>query len=469
MTVAFFIATVASVSILELARSYRTAFDVAFTEAELSGYLVSEWISESFSGIDYILKDALYGFDQHNILSASRTADERARINERLVRMAAYREDMIFLGLFDTDCVIQYGSIQEIIGDSSAELQRAYCDAVLEAPIQQMKLSGFFISSTGDMNVSATYPLVVDDNEVAGFSLAALDLSFFQRWLNSLSNPAITISIMDANQILLARKPKSNQVGEQVEDDRLAKFLQTGDDSVLFRRASPVDRIERLWSIRRTRNLPFVVAVGYALDDVLAAWRTKILAYLIGNLLVATISLFLALAYHRNRANAQAMETLAMTDPLTGQMNRRSFTKAVKARLKEVPSKQQGDAALIMIDVDHFKTINDSLGHDAGDSILTQLADELKACFRSSDLICRWGGEEFLAFVADADLETAKTLAARLQARLAKRQFLDGLTVSVSQGIATLEAQDSFELAIKRADDRLYAAKASGRNCFRFA
>jgi hypothetical protein len=62
----------------------------------------------------------------------------------------------------------------------------------------------------------------------------------------------------------------------------------------------------------------FVVAVGYALDDVLAAWRTKILAYLIGNILVATVSLFLALAYHRNRANAQDMERLAMTDPLTG-------------------------------------------------------------------------------------------------------------------------------------------------------
>ncbi|MBK5969147.1 MULTISPECIES: sensor domain-containing diguanylate cyclase [Thiorhodovibrio] len=468
LAVACFIATVVSVSLFELARSYRTAFDVAFTEAEMSGYLVSEWISESFSGIEAVLKIALYGFDGHNILSAARTADENARINDRLIQMASHHEDIIFLGLFDTDCVIQYGSIQDIIGDSSAELQRAYCGAVMETPIKQLKLSEFFISSTGEMNVSSTYPLVVDDNEVAGFALAALNLSFFQRWLNNLSNPAITISIMDANRILLARKPQSNKIGERVEDDRLARFLHSGGDSVLFRRVSPVDKIERLWSIQRTRNLPFVVAVGYALDDVLAAWRTKILAYLIGNILVATISLFLALAYHRNRESAQNMERLAMTDPLTGLMNRRSFTAVVKAKLKEAVCKDR-HASFIMIDVDHFKTINDTLGHDAGDSTLRQLADELTSNFRSSDLICRWGGEEFLAFVVDADLETAKTLAARLQACLAQRRFLDRLTISVSQGIAALEPQDTFESAIKRADDRLYQAKASGRNCFRFA
>jgi hypothetical protein len=84
LAVACFIATVVSVSLFELARSYRTAFDLAFTEAEMSGYLVSEWISESFSGIEAVLKIALYGFDQHNILSAARTADENARINDRL-------------------------------------------------------------------------------------------------------------------------------------------------------------------------------------------------------------------------------------------------------------------------------------------------------------------------------------------------------------------------------------------------
>lgn|GEM_PF-5595552 len=83
---AFFISIVVAASVFELVRSYRTAFAVAFTEADLSGYLVAEWISESFSGIEYILQDILCGFDQQLMLSASRSAEENAGINQRLVR-----------------------------------------------------------------------------------------------------------------------------------------------------------------------------------------------------------------------------------------------------------------------------------------------------------------------------------------------------------------------------------------------
>lgn len=90
---------------------------------------------------------------------------------------------------------------------------------------------------------------------LAGFALAALDLFFFQRWLNNLSNPAMTISIMDAHQVLLARKPSSNRLGERVEDAQLAGFLHSGDRAMRFRHASPVDQIDRLWSIRRTHRL----------------------------------------------------------------------------------------------------------------------------------------------------------------------------------------------------------------------
>jgi len=122
-----------------------------------------------------------------------------------------------------------------------------------------------------------------------------------------------------------------------------------------------------------------------------------------------------------------------MTDPLTGLMNRRRFATVVKAKLKEAVA-QNRNAAFIMLDVDHFKSINDSHGHDAGDGILKQLAEELQSSFRSSDLICRWGGEEFLAYVDDADAQTAKTLAARLQARLAKREFLNKLTRQCQPG-----------------------------------
>lgn len=462
-----FIAAVITASVLELARSYQTAFQVAFTEVDLSGYLVAEWVSESFSAIEYILKDALYDFNKANIRSASRSANENSIVNQRLLQKDIYHDDIIFLGIFDTACVIQYGSIDDIIGDSSAALNRSYCQEVMKKPIEKMKLSGFFISSTGAMNVSATYPLLGPHDEVVGFSLAALDLSFFQKWLDNIHNPAITISIMDLDQILLARKPTSQKVGQPVEDDRLTTFLRSGEESVSFRRASPVDDIDRLWSIRRTRNLPFVVAVGYALDDVLVSWRTKVASYVVGNLLVATVTLFLAMAYHKNRRTAEYMESLATTDPLTGLVNRRSFGWLVKGKLERALAANR-PASFIMIDIDHFKAINDSLGHDAGDMVLKAIAEELKSSFRSSDVIGRWGGEEFLVYVADADLEAAKALAERLAKRVSERVFIQDRSVTVSQGVAVLEPDADFEAAIKRADEMLYRAKRDGRNCVRF-
>lgn len=460
-----FVLAVFLASVFELIRSYRTEFRVAYTEADLSGYLVSEWISESFSGIEYVLKDALYGFDETNILSKSRESGENALINERLVHKASYHDNIIFLGVFDRSCVIQHGSIYSIIGDSSADLGRAYCKDVLTPPVKQMKFSGFFVSSTGDMNVSATYPLLGGNDRVVGFSLAALDLSFFQRWLDSVINPAITISIMDENQVLLARKPMSNKLGQKVEDTALATFFKSGDEAISFRRESPVDGVERLWSIRKIQNLPFVVAVGYALDDVLASWNAKVLMYAVGNALMAVFSFFLAFTYQKNSRNAAYMETLAMVDPLTGLLNRRSFGKIVKSRVEKAAAENKA-MSFIMIDVDHFKAINDTYGHEKGDEVLQKIAEDLKASFRSTDIISRWGGEEFLVYLSDADLEAAKRLAARLQAHMSETTVLEHLTVSVSQGISTWTPGDTFDSAIKRADALLYKAKNSGRNCF---
>lgn len=119
------------------------------------------------------------------------------------------------------------------------------------------------------------YPLLSSDNELIGFSLAGLNLSFFQTWLDSINEKTITISIMDMNQILLARKPMSGDLGKRIEDSRLSQFIQSESNSVMFRQKSPVDGIERLWSLRKTGEFPFVVAVGYDIDSVLIPGSTS--------------------------------------------------------------------------------------------------------------------------------------------------------------------------------------------------
>jgi diguanylate cyclase (GGDEF)-like protein len=144
-----------------------------------------------------------------------------------------------------------------------------------------------------------------------------------------------------------------------------------------------------------------------------------------------------------------ALRHAADTDPLTGLLNRRSFSSA----LKHLPA----DATVVMIDLDHFKDINDVGGHPAGDQILKAFSAHLRAAARSQDLIARWGGEEFaVAFAADTP-GAAQAMLGRLRASWTR-------TPTFSSGVAAIEAGETALHALARADALLYEAKNNGRN-----
>jgi diguanylate cyclase (GGDEF)-like protein len=195
-------------------------------------------------------------------------------------------------------------------------------------------------------------------------------------------------------------------------------------------------------------------------------WRAKLIAYGIGNLLIIIVTIFLVLAYQKNKMNAKSMEKLAMQDPLTGLMNRRSFNTIAKMRFNEAQKSGRIDS-LSMIDVDHFKKINDRHGHDIGDLTLKAVAKTIRSNFRSSDLVCRWGGEEFVVYLPDTDESDAKMLAERLRQQIAAGLYCNNYVVTVSQGLASVTAHGSYEQMLKEADERLYKAKADGRNRIR--
>ena len=123
-----------------------------------------------------------------------------------------------------------------------------------------------------------------------------------------------------------------------------------------------------------------------------------------------------------------------------------------------------------MIDIDHFKAVNDAHGHAVGDEVLRQIARALKRIFRATDLIARWGGEEFVVVMPGADLDLAEEINARLSREIAAArpaiELVDGgLRVTVSVGVAAVRsADDTPDGLLKRADDALYEAKRGGRN-----
>ena len=162
--------------------------------------------------------------------------------------------------------------------------------------------------------------------------------------------------------------------------------------------------------------------------------------------------------------------SLALTDPLTGLYNRR-YLDAHLDELIERVHKDGISVAVLLFDIDHFKHVNDSHGHPAGDDVLRELADRATNSVRSVDLVARLGGEEFVVVMPETDLAIAAAVAERLRVAVAREPFSlrpggERLSVTISVGVTVAAScEDDRDKILKRADDALYAAKTRGRNC----
>ena len=163
-----------------------------------------------------------------------------------------------------------------------------------------------------------------------------------------------------------------------------------------------------------------------------------------------------------NRQNKE-LQSLATTDPLTGCLNRRSFFAEFQTHWSAA-RRYSHPLSCLMVDVDHFKRINDRFGHGVGDQVLQQMAQVLKSMARDTDVVCRYGGEEFCVLLPHTDLEHARQAAERLRAAIEERQCLS-ISITASVGVSALELQPkSLQDLLDQADKALYAAKRSGRN-----
>ncbi len=157
----------------------------------------------------------------------------------------------------------------------------------------------------------------------------------------------------------------------------------------------------------------------------------------------------------------------ARTDALTGLLNRRSASDQLERELA-FARRNRAPLGVVMIDLDHFKQINDRYGHDGGDAALVGAATAIRSALRGSDFCARWGGEEFVVVVRDADAHGTLVVAERIRNAIATASIVDvsgtRIPVTASCGVAVVRAEDTAPTLLNRADEALYTAKRSGRN-----
>lgn len=215
------------------------------------------------------------------------------------------------------------------------------------------------------------------------------------------------------------------------------------------------------------------ISFTYDTEEVQAKLRTNLylvssLALLTTGLLMGLVVLFFRQLVKKLAEARRLLETLATTDPLTGLYNRRQIMTRLEEECERI---QRGGIGLscIMLDVDHFKQVNDTYGHQQGDEVLKMIARQARASLRAYDVVGRYGGEEFIVLLPETDLETAQAVAERLRMAIQASAILKTATgqpqpTTVSLGLTQWRSGDTVDTLIHRADEALYRAKANGRN-----
>jgi two-component system cell cycle response regulator len=232
----------------------------------------------------------------------------------------------------------------------------------------------------------------------------------------------------------------------------------------------------QLRSLERTRSIPILLLAD--LEDrprVLRGLDLGVNDYIMRpidrNELVARVRTQLRRKRYADslRNNVQAAIELAVVDALTG-LNNRRFLETHLANALDQAAHKGRPLSLMILDIDHFKSVNDTYGHDAGDEVLKTFAQRIKRVLRGADLVCRMGGEEFVVVMPDTPLAVAERVAERVRSAVEGEKFpIDAkatrtIPVTTSIGLAERGADANADALLRRADKALYASKSSGRN-----
>lgn len=175
------------------------------------------------------------------------------------------------------------------------------------------------------------------------------------------------------------------------------------------------------------------------------------------------VSVFSAISSRASTTYQKTLEDRIISDPLTGLLNRTVLKVTLNAAVEHY-QRLGTPMTLMLLDLDHFKQVNDTYGHDTGDKVLVEVSNIIKESTRLSDSCFRIGGEEFLCLLYGSDLENGKRIADKIRLQLQRKEIIPGLVTTTSIGVATIRRDDTWQSWNSRTDKCLYQAKHAGRN-----
>lgn len=312
------------------------------------------------------------------------------------------------------------------------------------------------------LTIFINYPVHDFSGQFIGATGIGLTVESVQRLVNEYqARYARTIYFVDAKGRVVIGD--SNRLGGLDDDPGIApiqqKIFKDGRGSYRFERGGETYMLH----VNYLPELKWYLFVEQNEDKALASVRQALVLGLALSFLVTLIVLYLI--YLTMGQYHSRLEEMAVKDKLTGLFNRHAFS-ILSSRLMAGMRRESHPLAVMLIDIDLFKQINDSYGHAAGDTVLKEVAGMIRDRLRETDVIVRWGGEEFLVVLPDCQEDEAIRIAEVLRTAVAQVAIgdLNPGEVTLSLGIAFVEPEGSLESALAAADKALYRAKAEGRN-----
>lgn len=380
--------------------------------------------------------------------------------------------------------------------------ERPWYQAAVQA--DQAMWTPIYIWAAGtSIGLTAALPIREADGRLLGVQQAALSLDFISGYLHALAGSlGQRVFIVEPNGLLVGTSATETVVEIHAQGVERVSMLTSTDP---FTRAAAqyldqhIDVVNGLEAPVYTalevagqpyflsatrmgdaRGLDWVIVTGMPqaalMSDIEATMRITLgitVAATVAAMLLGVVIARRLVAAERRLAQAnqqllianEELQHAASTDKLTGLMNRRRFLDVAERELLQY-ERYRRDCSIIVLDLDHFKRVNDQYGHSVGDSVLKQTAEILLHCSRKQDAVARWGGEEFVMLLPATELDAANVVAERIRQYIEDRDYGSGVRLTGSLGVASLARLDTVDIGalVNAADDMLYQAKHGGRN-----